>query len=250
MADSLIQSVIRFKISGAMAHFRKFYTNSSSLSYPFPPRTTVAGIIAAILGIERDVYYDLLSMEKARIGLALKSSYRSIMQTINFPTTKKGEKGRTQIPTELILPSNGEKKLVYEIVFSHCNNELMDEFYKKLDNPVFPLYLGLTECPAVIEEKKYYKNSGFEVECGKKEIEVQGIIPISRVIDFEFLAVGNSEDLRFYKDRIPLDFSDDRKLKEVGDVIWEHKGKSFAAKVKGLKIKFLDENAYFVLMEP
>ena len=42
-----------FDIEGKFAHFRKIYTNSSSLSYLVPPRTTVQGIIAAMLGYER-----------------------------------------------------------------------------------------------------------------------------------------------------------------------------------------------------
>ena len=46
-----ISKILIFDIKGPMAHFRKFYTNSSSLSYLFPPRTVVAGIIAGILGL-------------------------------------------------------------------------------------------------------------------------------------------------------------------------------------------------------
>ena len=46
-----------FDISGKFAHFRKYYTNSSSLTYLVPPRTSIYGLIAGILGLERDSYY-------------------------------------------------------------------------------------------------------------------------------------------------------------------------------------------------
>ncbi|MDW8022877.1 MAG: CRISPR-associated protein Cas5, partial [Nitrososphaerota archaeon] len=34
------------------AHFRKHFSTTSSLSYSFPPRTTIAGMMAAILGYD------------------------------------------------------------------------------------------------------------------------------------------------------------------------------------------------------
>lgn len=41
-----------FEVSGRMAMFRKPYTTTSSVSYPFPPPTALAGMIAAILGYD------------------------------------------------------------------------------------------------------------------------------------------------------------------------------------------------------
>ncbi len=58
-----------FDLYGKFAHFRKFYTNSSSLTYLIPPRTTIEGIIAALLGYERDSYYDVLSVDKLNIAV-------------------------------------------------------------------------------------------------------------------------------------------------------------------------------------
>lgn len=41
---------LTFCINGKMAHFRKYYSNSSVLSYLLPPVTTVKGILAGLLG--------------------------------------------------------------------------------------------------------------------------------------------------------------------------------------------------------
>ena len=56
--------IIVFDIKGKFAHFRKFYTNSSSLTYGIPPRTAICGILAAILGLERDSIMKSLVLRK------------------------------------------------------------------------------------------------------------------------------------------------------------------------------------------
>ena len=46
--------VLVFDISGEYGHFRKFNTTSSPLTYSIPTHTALAGILGAILGIERE----------------------------------------------------------------------------------------------------------------------------------------------------------------------------------------------------
>ena len=47
-------SVISFRYFGRYGHFRKPYSNVSSLSYPFPPRTAIAGLLGAIIGVPKE----------------------------------------------------------------------------------------------------------------------------------------------------------------------------------------------------
>ena len=46
-------SIVSFRYHAKFGHFRKPYSNVSSLSYPFPPRTALAGLIGAILGVPK-----------------------------------------------------------------------------------------------------------------------------------------------------------------------------------------------------
>ncbi|MCS7245973.1 MAG: CRISPR-associated protein Cas5, partial [candidate division WOR-3 bacterium] len=46
--------LISFELKGKFAHFRAFYSNATAISYYFPPRTTLVGLVAGILGRERD----------------------------------------------------------------------------------------------------------------------------------------------------------------------------------------------------
>ncbi len=74
--------LVIFDLTGAFAMFRKFYTNSSSLSYPFPPRTTIAGLIAGLLGYERDSYSEDLGPEQCDIAVSVRVPVRRVMQTV------------------------------------------------------------------------------------------------------------------------------------------------------------------------
>ncbi len=66
-----LDRLLCFKISGKFAHFRKFYTNASSLSYLIPPRTVITGMLGAILQLPRDSYYELLDEENCKISVAI-----------------------------------------------------------------------------------------------------------------------------------------------------------------------------------
>ena len=88
-----------FDIRGDFACFRKFYTNSSILSYPFPPPTVIQGIIASLIGIRPNrIRSDLQGIE---IAVVVLSTVKTIMMTINYIDTSKtfwDASKRTQIP--------------------------------------------------------------------------------------------------------------------------------------------------------
>ena len=46
--------LISFKLSGRFGHFLRAETSASALSYPFPPRTVILGILGAVLGLPKD----------------------------------------------------------------------------------------------------------------------------------------------------------------------------------------------------
>ena len=149
--------LILFDLAGPMAHFRRFYSNSSSLSYSFPPRTTICGLIAGILGMPRDSYYECFSTKRCGIGVSLRTPVRKIVQTVNYVRTKglpevDANSGHTQVPLELVQPVVGNKKLTYRIYFWHEDDRLMEKLWRQLRERrfIYPPYLGITECPAEI----------------------------------------------------------------------------------------------------
>ncbi len=141
--------IVVFEMSGRMAHFRKVHTNSSSLTYLVPPRTTLSGIVAAILGLERDSYYEQLGPRNSWLTVSLRTPVRTVMQTINnlfvkSPSDLSGSNGHTQVPTELVIPQTGEGVLTYRIYFSHRDSAVMSELVERIaeHKPVYPVALG------------------------------------------------------------------------------------------------------------
>ncbi len=71
-----------FDIGSEYGHFRKFNTTTSPLTYSIPTRPAIAGLLGAILGIERELsagkfrdgvmpIAEVFTKEKARIGVQL-----------------------------------------------------------------------------------------------------------------------------------------------------------------------------------
>lgn len=81
-----LDKIICFKISSKFAHFRKFYTNASSLSYLIPPRTVVIGMLGSILKLPRDTYYDLFNEDDCKISVSVAPTavIKKTTQSINM----------------------------------------------------------------------------------------------------------------------------------------------------------------------
>ena len=48
------KELLIFDITGEYGHFRKYNTTTSPLTYSVPTRTAIAGMLGAILGMERE----------------------------------------------------------------------------------------------------------------------------------------------------------------------------------------------------
>jgi len=227
-----VKNLLIFDIKGPMAHFRAFYTNSSSLSYAFPPRTVIIGLIAGILGRPKDSYYKDLSSQNCCIALSIRSPIRKIMQTVNYVNTQKSKGGKkavnasaghTQVPLEIIVPKT-DSQIVYRIYFSHTNQDVMSELKMRVENKafVFPPYLGLSEFIANV------KFINFLTEKKIAKISKLGPVETLTVLNAEKIPPNglnlnsqSSSPLQYMKERMPVEFDEDRKLKKVANFIYE-----------------------------
>lgn len=235
--DFTSDKVLIFDVKGPMAHFRKYYTNSSSLSYLFPPRTVVVGLIAGLLGIPsekhtkviEDIYYEKFDKKKCLVAISLRSRVRRIMQTVNYIRTKSlsevnGSAGSTQIYLEILLPENSNE-IAYRIYFYHMDREIYNGLKERLEKKIFifPPYMGITEFLASInyvDEGKVLKNTNQEAKldsiCKLKEVE----------LDF------NGKDLQYIIEKMPTGFSNNRIPKESYDYVCENSGNAMNVKLQ------------------
>ena len=59
---------IIFKYTGKYGHFLRAEANASAPSYPFPPRTSLLGLLGALMGFEKDTCQ--VKLEKANIAVS------------------------------------------------------------------------------------------------------------------------------------------------------------------------------------
>ncbi|KNZ69512.1 CRISPR-associated protein Cas5 [Thermincola ferriacetica] len=243
-----MKKIIVFDIRGPAAHFRKYFTNSSSLSYAFPPRTVITGMIGAILGLERDSYYELLSPDTAQVALKINCQVRKIMQTIKFINTKQlnwvnGYGGPTMIPTEIVVPQEG-KELVYRVYFSHKDERIQKNLLEKLEHgPIFPLFLGRSEFlanPVLVGEFTAEPSQGAEVQTvvNMSLIEGQSLV----------FQPDAGKNLIYLKEQMPYAFGPGRKLIEICNMLYERSCQGITARFKTSPyyIDELDETLLFM----
>ncbi len=83
-----------FEASGSIAMFRKPYTTTSSVSFAFPPPTAIAGMIAAITGIENGSGKDASNahywqyMNGTRVAVRIMDELKWQKHSLNFTNTK------------------------------------------------------------------------------------------------------------------------------------------------------------------
>jgi CRISPR-associated protein Cas5h len=237
------QKFLVFDVMGPMAHFRKYYTNSSSLSYMVPPRTVIIGLIAGILGLpsekhtksKNEVYYEKFCNNNCFLAISSKTKVRKIMQTVNYLKITRishvnGSGGGTQIPLEILL-SEDNPEIVYRVYFSHNDENIYNSLKKRLtDNMfVYPPYLGLTEFLASIK----YIGEGTAEENLKTEVEIASICKL-KDIELNF----SDNDLQYVTEKMPTGFLNDRTPLEPAEYISEINGRC-------IKIKRTTNSAYY-----
>lgn len=146
----MTKDVVVFDVWGDYAYFRRGYTTTSTISYPFPSRTTIAGFLAGILGYPRDSYYDLFNEENSSVGLKIINPIKKTRLNLNYINTKlsmhlfeiNSSGKRTQVPAEFL------KDVKYRFYISVDDDEIMTKLYEfiKEHKSVYTPYLGITEC--------------------------------------------------------------------------------------------------------
>lgn len=241
-----MKQVLIFDLTGPMAHFRKYYTNSSSLTYGFPPRTALMGVVAAIVGYERDSYYELL--DRGRFGVAIKVPGRRLVQTVNYVRTKKedltelrrlGRVRGTQTPVEFLLPESDHRWLRFRIFFSHPDDGLVEEAAARLreNRTFYPLYLGLAGCIASGEYVALAGPDEYETFPAGTALTLTSVL--NAALLQEVLLAGEAPTRRLVRERAPHSFGPGRTLRSPVSVIYEATAQSLNARLTVPAYRFL-----------
>jgi len=250
--------ILSFRLQGKMAHFRRYYSNSSALSYTIPPRTTVAGMVAGLLGYPRDSYYDTFSLDCCRIALMNGSPVKKQMQKMNLlliesPNDLNGSKGfPSQTPTELVIPQDIRRGFLdYRIWFSHDDPRIMEEL-EHLLKTARPGYCSRGVSLA-LGTAMHLGWVVFEGVTAGKDVAPGGPVPVLSVIPLpklERVEIGESPvSYRLIREELPLEFDHDRQATERGkaDMLINLTGSPVTARVSSAVL--LDDGTYITWME-
>jgi CRISPR-associated protein Cas5h len=170
-ADAVPSKCLSFTVSAPFAHFRKVETSSTRLSYGLPPRTTVSGLLAAMLGLERDSYYEVMDLTHSAVSINVTNPIRQYQMPIKHRNTDKNvyETAGNKRTLKIQYPQHPEeidegkhhqrvahtmlRDAAYRINVWLSTDELYDELKSLLENGEshYTPSLGLSECIASIE---------------------------------------------------------------------------------------------------
>lgn len=228
---NMSEKFLIFDIWGDYAHFKKYYTTSSPLTFSIPPRTALIGLISAIIGKSKGEYLPLMTKDKAEIAVRILNPIKKIRITQNLIDTKDGYwkpvkrgnlTGRTQIRFEYL------KEPKFRIYFQHSDGNIYNLLKINLENhrSVYTPYLGISELIAdfiFVSECTISEKSN-----GKELMDIHSVIPLTRDTKVDLLQHGK----KYFKERIPIEMLPGRIVTEYREVLYETEGKTIRAKVK------------------
>ena len=239
--------IIVFDIWGDYGHFKKIYTTTSPLSYDFPPKTSICGILGAFLGLNKEDYLKYINKNTAKISLKIINPIQKTNFALNLIDTKKGRfkgpgfnliNGRTQIRFEML------KNPKYRLYVHLTNNQLhskLDELLKH-HKTVYTISLGLSELIANFE----YIGE-FEVEKKTPNNEYTSINSVIRRDNIVNNEIEINEDKEYLFSKIPNEMNENRITTEYIDIFYERGGHPINCKVKEYyHIPKLGENITFI----
>ena len=179
---------LSFTVRGPWGHFRRIEGNIVKQTYRIIPRTTAAGLIAAILGIGRDSYYDLFAPDKSAVAIEPVREIRTVNMPMNTLSTAAGNlqslNGRGKISVKLPDPTTLRQQHNYEVLVDPAYRIDValadDQWYTELHETLaageshYVPSLGLSEHLADIEY-----HGEFDIEDGPQQntIDVDSAVP-------------------------------------------------------------------------
>lgn len=233
------KELLIFDISGEYGHFRKYNTTTSPLTYSIPTRTAIAGMLGAILGMEREIrdgvypkgaepVQEFFSKERSDIAVQIICPVKKEYIGFNLINTKISfydltRSGRTQIEFELL------KDVHYRIYLSMTDNQKFDELTKLIQNKChhFTPYLGLAQFTAQVDFVN--RATAYEVSSNGEFTEIITVVNMSKLngeppIEFQ-------PELFYSSNNMPVFMNRDREVLEYSDVLIEKSGNPLRVRV-------------------
>lgn len=210
--------ILWFRVFWKFAHFRKFYTTTSPLTFLIPPYTAIKWIIACILWLEKDTYNERFSDLKIWVKIDSNLLNKN-MFGINYLNTKTWE-WHIQVKMETII---NPSYIIF--IWNEWFTEY-DKFKNYLEKNIWEYtpYLWITEFIANI-------NFIWEIDVDKvywETVVIDSIISNDYFNDWENIILEENLDIEF--ENIPYNMDNNRKILGLKEFLYNPKWNSIKLK--------------------
>jgi len=188
VGSELPERCLSFTVHGPWGHFRRVEGNVVKQTYRVIPRTTVAGLLAAVLGIGRDEYYELFAPGASAVAIEPADKLRTLNMPMNTLSTAKGAlsslNSRGSVSVKLPNPRKPRQQHNYEVLVDPAyridvalsDDEAYDELRTALSTGKshYTPSLGLSEHLAEID---YHGEFGVEPGPDDDVVSVDSAVP-------------------------------------------------------------------------
>jgi CRISPR-associated protein Cas5h len=123
-------------VSGDWGHFRRIDRTVTKQTYRLPPRTTVAGLLAAIVGVGRDEYYEVFDPAVSAIGIEVVGDLR---------TTTQPSLGLGTNPKETFDSAGKTRGNGISVEFPDSTDNRQIHSYEYVVDPAYRLYVAVED---------------------------------------------------------------------------------------------------------
>lgn len=176
--DNVPSKCLSFVLRSDWGHFRRIDRTVTKQTYRLPPRTTVAGLLAAIAGVQRDGYYDVFAPDTSAIAITPVAPLRTVTQ----PTLGLGTH-----PGETMEDAGGSGQKTIKVKYPDSTDNRQIHSYEVLVDPAYRIDVA-------VEDERFYSALKHRLETGTS------FYPPSMGLS-EFLAwtepVGNTDHFEY-----------------------------------------------------
>lgn len=236
-----MDKLLVFDAWAPFAYFRKGFTTTTALTFPFMPRSAAEGLVGAIIGLKSEEYPETL--ERAKIAIRLMNKVKKIPFSMMHTHVDAWKEFATYLKTGSmhISPNKFRARVKVEflqdpkfrIYFSHTS-DVQESILEKLrkHETIFTPYLGTS---SMIANFEYVGEYPYVTVSAKESLHVSSIIPF-----FKNAPKIHIEDGMTYafEQNIPIHITACREVMGYFDAAYSPLGSKI--KVSGVEVQAVD----------
>ncbi|MDS0474041.1 type I-B CRISPR-associated protein Cas5b [Natrinema sp. 1APR25-10V2] len=139
-----------FSVESDLGHFRRVASVDAKTTYRVPPRTTLAGLMAAIVGRDRDSYYDVFQPDNSALAITVDFEVKTLSHTKHDVGTN---------PDETFESAGGTGQKSPKVYYPDTMTHRQLDSYEYLIDPKYTVY-------AAVEDTEFWTDLVSHLDAG------------------------------------------------------------------------------------